>query len=63
MPVLPDHRKTLTTLRRVNFIAVVAALLCVAGVVIVLVDRTLWTTALVLVAAGAVLAYQGKETA
>lgn len=61
MPVLGGNVKAL--MRKVNFTAVAAALLCLVAVVLVLVDRTLWTTSLVLIGAGAVLAYQGKEDA
>lgn len=58
MPLLADHRKTL---RRINWLAVLAAVVCLAAVVLVLVHESLWTTGLVLIGAGAVWAYQGKE--
>lgn len=62
MPLFSGNSKAMNVLRRVNAIAVIAALLCFAALVLVVMDRTLWTTSLVFVAAGAVLAYQGKET-
>ncbi len=48
-------------LERIRWMAVLVTVLCVAAIVWVLVDRTAYTSAIVVLGAAGVLAYIGKQ--